>query len=364
MEDSFKPFLFCRTSLIEQTTQAIRMALQTGALPDPLPGEHQLASRLGVSRPTLRAALAKLAREGLLRVAKGRRTRLAVRRKPRAKSTPPSVCIICPLSREVIFPDEHPVLLPMHTRFAAEGIAWEEIFDAKVAGPHPEVHLQQLVAQRRNTCWILLASTARIQSWFVQSGAPTLVLGSCHPGVKLPSIDIDYRAVGWHAAGVMLQHGHRQLVLLLPSQPLAGDIACREGFLAYVARASCQTSLLEINAGESPQELRPKLNRVLNSPSRPTVIFSVKQHHALTTLLYLLERGYRVPQQVSLVMRDLHPLLGTALPGLTHYSRPTGQLVNRALRLAQALLSGRSVPARPNLVTPVFVPGQTLAQLP
>ncbi len=351
-----------RSSLIEQTVAALRTALRDGALANPLPGEHALAARLGISRPTLRAAFATLAREGLLTLAKGRRAQVtASHTKAPARTAPPSVCIVSPLARNTISPDEHPILLQMHARFAAKGIAWEEIFDCQLAGGRPEARLQQLVAARPNACWIMIASTEPMQRWFAASGTPALVLGSCHTNIRLPSVDINYRAVGWHAAGIMRKHGHRQLGLLIPAQPLAGDLACRGGFLAYLAQAPGTAALLEIKVGRNPQDLRPKLDRILASPDRPTAILSLLQSHTLTALLHLLETGRQIPRQVSLIARDLHPLLETAMPDLAHYSRPTNQLVSRALRLTEALLAGRSVPPEPSLITPVFMPGRTLA---
>lgn len=362
MRDQPAPLPFIRHSVVDQTANALRSALREGTLAEPLPGEQELAGRLGVSRPTLRAAFAILVREGLLAVAKGRRARIIAPTRPApARTTQLSVCVVSPVPRGMIFPDEHPVLLQMHARFAAKGIAWDEIFDRRLAGPRPEARLRQLTTQHPHACWIMIASTAPMQRWFARSGLPALVLGTTHAGVRLPSIDINYRAVGWHAAGVALQHGHRQLALVMPAQPLAGDLACLAGMQAYVAQASPAATLLTISAGNDPAELHRKLDRALASAARPTVLFSLLQSHSLSILLHLLEHGHRVPGHVSLITRDLHPLLESARPDLAHYSRPTSQLVSRALRLTQALLSGRPVPAQPSLITPVFIPGRTLA---
>jgi hypothetical protein len=356
------PLPFRRRSLVEQAAQALRGALLDGTLSDPLPGEHTLSAQLGISRPTLRAALAILAREGLLAAARGRRTRLNRRRlRAGTRSGPPLVCIVSPQARSVILPDEHPVLLQLHARFAANGIAWEEVFDRKLAGPRPESRLRELSARHPRACWLMLASTAPMQRWFAQSGLPALVLGSCHADILLPSIDINYRAMGWHAAGVMLKHGHRRLALVLPSQLLAGDLACVKGVRAYLALASTPTKLIEINAGPDPRTLRLKLDRMLALTDRPTAIFCLMQSHALTTLLHLLEQGRRLPADVSLIARDLHSLMESAMPDLAHYSRPVIRVTSRALRLTQALLAGRSVPAQPSLINPVFLPGRTLA---
>lgn len=355
------PIHFRRTTLVEQTARALRQALQDGALVTPLPGEYPLAARLGVSRPTLRAALAVLAREGLLARRQGRRTHLTATAAALPRTAPPRICVVSPLPRGLIFPDEHPVLMQLHTGAVAKGIGWEEVLDRRLAGPKPEAGLGELVQSRPGVCWILLASTEAMQRWFARSGLPVLVLGTCHAGVELPSIDLNYRALGWHAAGVMLKHGHRQLGLILPAEPLAGDLACRAGFAAYLAQSPTPANLIEVHARENPRDLRAKLERLLATKNRPTALFCLRQSHTLGSLLHLLETGRHVPADLSLLARDLHPLLEATIPDFAHYSRPTSQLVSRTLRLTQTLLSGRSVPAQPSLVTPVFMAGRTLA---
>lgn len=355
---------FRRASLVEQTTQALRAALRSGALADPLPGEHALSARLGVSRPTLRAALAVLAREGILALAQGRRAQLTQRpARPADPGGPPMICVLSPLSRALIVPEQHPILLQLHARFADKGITWQEIFDQRLTAADPGTRLHQLVKQYPAACWIMLGATAAMQRWFARADLPCLVLGSCHEGVALPSVDINYRALGWHVAGVLLKHGHRQLALSLPLQPLAGDLACKAGLMDYLAQSATPATLVELHAREEPRELRLKLDRLLAQKPRPTALFCLRQTHALGSLLHFLETGRRIPQDISLIARDMHPLLEASMPDLAHYSRPTEQLVNRAVRLTQTLLSGRDVPAKPSLVTPVFMAGRTLSAL-
>jgi hypothetical protein len=352
--------LLRRSSLAERATEALRAVIADGSIPDPLPGEHSLARQLGVSRPTVRAAMAVLAREGILRTAQGRRTRLA-RDAARWRETPPaSVCVVSPVSRDILFADQHPVLLQMHARFAASGIGWEEVFDKKLAGAHPEARMRQLVAGRRNTCWIMLASTAAMQEWFARFRLPALVLGSCHGDIALPSIDIDYRALGWHAAGVILQQGHRRLGLLTPARPLAGDEACLQGFCDYASQANLGVVLHRIEIGAESAVLRSKLDRVLKRGDRPTVLFCLLQRHVLTALLHLLERGAAVPREISLVARDLPAIMEQSWPDLAHYSQPTTQLVERALRMAKSLLAGRALAAQSVKIMPDFISGRTL----
>lgn len=308
--------------------------------------------------------MAQLDAEGLISRGNGRRARLNLSRRPASKNTPPAVCVVCPVSREILIHNQHPIVMEMHTNCATKGIWWEEAFDARFNGPHPERHLREIVAKRKNVCWILLACPAPVQRWFASAGVPVFVLGSCLPGVELPSIDIDYRAVGWHAAGTIIKHGHRHIGLLQPRRPLAGDLAAYEGFLSYIATGPDRLSTTTILVDANPEAFRAKLDRLARSRQRPTALFSNRLVYALSAMFHLLQSGLRIPNDISLVLGDSHSLIDTALPEITRYHDINLSHADRAVRIAQALLAGRHVPLKPSLFIPTFIAGSTLGAPP
>ena len=338
----------------------MRQAIRQGLLGDPLPGEHQLARQLGISRSSLRTALAQLRAEGLVISRNGRRARLNLSPLPVTTNAPPVVCVVCPVSRDVMVHNQHPIVMEMHANCATKGIGWEEAFDARLDGPQPERHLRQLISGRTHVCWILLACPGPIQRWFARARVPAFVLGSCLPGVELPSIDVDYRAVGWHAAGIIIKHGHRHIGLLRPRKPLAGDLAAYEGFLSYIANGPAGISISTILVDANPAAFRAKLEWLKKSRHRPTALFSNRLAYTVTAMFHLLQSGLRIPHDISLVMGDSHSLIDTALPGLTRYRDINVAHADRAVRIAQALLAGRQVPVKPSLFIPTFMPGDTL----
>lgn len=85
---------FHRASVSNQAAAALRNSIPEGAWGELLPGEHELARRLGVSRPTVRAALAQLAQGGLITIKKGCRTQLRCDRNSPVDKAPPTVCLV------------------------------------------------------------------------------------------------------------------------------------------------------------------------------------------------------------------------------------------------------------------------------
>ncbi|MDB6092741.1 MAG: transcriptional regulator [Verrucomicrobia bacterium] len=353
---------FRRASVADQAATALRESIRQGAWGDLLPGEHELARRLSISRPTVRAALARLADDGIVTIKKGCRTRLCSTRRKNLAGAPPTVCLVVPSPRESHGFTGHPVLTEMRAQFAVQGIGWEEVFDRTLGGRHPETRLASLVHGRHHVCWLLVGASATIQRWFQQAKVPTLVLGSCHEGVDLPSVDVNYYAIGWHAAGCLTKNGHRCVALISPHRPLAGDLACLHGLTEYITQQDKRIAVIEVGAGPSRAGLLSTVDRLLAKGEPPTAIFCIHVPHVLTMLVHLLRSGRRVPQDISLLCRETHTSVDLGVPELTRYRSPVMKQAHHAVRIAQSMLAGHHVTTVPNLIMPAFVPGETLAR--
>lgn len=355
--------VFRRAGVAEQAAAALREAIYTGELTDPLPGEHQLAKDLSISRPSVRAALARLAAEGLVVIKKRHRTRLAATPRAPAKSVNPAVCVIGVWSPDLALIVDHPVLREMYALFASRGVSWSEVFDVKLIGPKPDARLKSIVAARKNVCWILCGATEPMHRWFANSRLPAFIVGTCAPNTNLPSVDMNHAAVGWHAAGTLVSHGHRRIALIVPSILFPGDITFRREFLRYVARHAKDGSILEFHEQGNIYHFRAGLARLLSAPDRPTAILSMRADHTLTILTSLQSGGLRVPRDLSVVSRDSDRLLEMAMPDLTRYKASKQKLASLAVRIAMKLIVDRQLPARPRLIMPSFVRGSTLRKL-
>ena len=68
----------------------------------------------------------------------------------------------------------------------------------------------------------------------------------------------------------------------------------------------------------------------------------------------------QIPRDISLVVGDSHFLVDSVLPEITRYQRGHLQHAECAVRIAQALITGRRVGLKPRLFIPVFIAGSTL----
>jgi DNA-binding LacI/PurR family transcriptional regulator len=212
---------------------------------------------------------------------------------------------------------------------------------------------------------VLHSCPAWLQQWFAAARVPTLVLGTCAPGVTLPSVDLDFRSVGWHAAGMLARHGHRAVTLVLPAAPQPGDLACRDGFLEYFARLRRPgTRVNELAVATPVPRAITRLRYTLTGPQRATAVFVMREASAVAAFTQILALGLAIPREVSVISRDTHPLIDAALPQLTRYGTSPLRQATLAIRAAQAILTGRAGRLRPRLVAPQFFAGATLGPAP
>lgn len=352
-----------KQSLLAQTVAVLRDQIQSGAWPRWLPGEWDLCEQLKVSRRTVRGALAQLEHEDVVTKG-GRGRRREVSSGGRAVLPPASsktVILLTPRPLSVrpwfsaVYMDE------LRGQLSAAGYHMEVHFCGDHPGSRPGPALEQLVSRLRAACWLLPSYTAPVQQWFSQRRLPCVIVGSRHQGVELPSVDVDFRALGRHAAGLLLAKGHQRVVFLTPQSGLAGDLECERGF----SEAARQ---FEHGRGEATVDyhddtaagVRKRLEALLQRRP-PRIGFLVTgSNYALMTVGFLLRQGLRVPQEAALISSDEDVFMQYAIPSIAHYSASPTLLARKVSRVTLQLVRGGASELRDYRVMPHFVPGETL----
>lgn len=342
-----------RQSLSAQTADSLRKAIARGTWAEFLPSERRLCDLLQVSRPTIRTALRLLEKERVIAIHQGRRNRLVQRPAVPSGAQRRLIALVshAPISRASL--TAYLGISSMREQLARHGFATAE-FVCQGRSPRAQRNrLEAYLRQNRVFCCVLLSVSRELQSWFATHSIPCLVLGSCHPEMRLPSLDIDHRAVCRHAAGVLRSHGHRRLAFLVPDSGFAGDLASEEGFRA--GGAGAEVTIVRHN-GSGPH-LRTRLATLLGGPRPPTGLLVARPPHTLSVLLHLLHRGIRVPETLSLIARDHDPLYEHEL---AHYAFGDDSFARRLSRLMLQMVGEGHLPAEPSLIFPRYVTGETV----
>jgi len=194
---------------------------------------------------------------------------------------------------------------------------------------------------------------------------PSLVLGSCYAGIHLPNLDIDYRAVCRHAAILLWRLGHRRICILAPRVRLGGDLAGEEGFQSALIQLSQRTKppLILYHNG-SVGDIRRVLDDCFSKTPAPTAFLATKSLHALTAISYLMRKGVRVPEDISLICRDDDDFMEHLIPSMAHYAVDLEVFARRCVRmLIQMATAGHLKPCAWRMM-PQFVRGNTVAPPP
>lgn len=351
-----------RTTLVMQVAEILRRGIEDGEWVTHLPAEVELSRQLQVSRATLRGALRLLTGESLLSSSQGRRRTIVKPAKPRRSAKGPRRVVLLstvPLEQMGSFRILLVDILRGH--LAKAGVELDFHTHHAGIGRRPEKTLRQLAAEKQAAAWVLFSTTAATQRWFMAQRLPCIIAGSRHAGVDLPMVEVDYRAIGQHAAWQFLSRNHRRLVLLTPKLRMAGDELTAAGFRAACAQvANAQERVIEHDG--TPGGVIRQLNSLLRQ-NPPTGLLVAAVPHALTVFTHLSKIGVRVPTDISLIVRDSDPLLEHVVPELTRYSMSASTFGAQLARSVVKLLREGPHAVKDRHLVPEFLAGETLARL-
>ncbi|HEY4416496.1 MAG TPA: substrate-binding domain-containing protein [Verrucomicrobiae bacterium] len=350
-----------RLSLVAQTAVVLREQIVRGVWPRFLPGEGEFCAKLHVSRVTLRAALAILQREGLIRSSQGKRREVVKRRRRLLAASNHRVVLVMPSPLHTLSPNAVFWVGALREYLAEAGHHLDVQVNRTAYGYGQGNILKSMMEQERASGWVIYRSTEPMQRWFSERKLPCVITGSRYPGVEMPSVDIAYRAVCRHAVGRFLVHGHRQLVLLNPASGAAGDIESEQGFHEAVnnsGRSEVRAEVVRHNG--TVNGLTYKLDALLRRPQPPTGFFVSRPEHVLTVASQLLRHGRRLPQDVALISRDDAPFLEHFVPSIARYVFDPKVFARRISKAVLDMADGASVKPVDHQILPRFSSGQTL----
>jgi len=348
-----------RLSLVADTARALRENIQRGVWEGQLPGERELCARLQVSRPTLRAALEELQRDGTLRVETRKRRHILAAPDAPGSSKQRVIAVLSPRPLLAMPPSAVVMVDELRTNLARAGFELELIVNPAAFSEHPERSLEALVSRSRASVWIPFGSREPMQQWFLQRQLPCLVAGSCAPGIALPSIDIDYRATCRHAGGLLLGKGHRHIALCLPEGSTGGEADSETGLRESMKKVG-EKDLMVIRHDGIPANLCRLLDTAISSGRPPTAILVARAVHVLTVISHLQRKGILIPENFAVISRDDESFLRHITPAVAYYSVAPSQFTQRLSRAARQLAETGSLPARATRLIPKFVGGETL----
>lgn len=317
-----------------------------------------------VSRETLRKAIARLESERWVSsTAVGKRRQVEqgrVGRTPNAEGfTGGDVVVLAPIELEELPVTERMDHSRMVSYCAESSISMRH---RKLDVRHmkdPRYRLEQYVTQNPADLYLLRLASYETQKWFSDGGVPAVVLGSTWPEFGLPSVDLDQRAIGVHAAALLRRRNHRRIGMLVSSPIQHGLELFLEGFRS--SGSGLDLSLAEYD--ESAESVVHAIRSlVADASSRPTVLILPRVPFVLSAFGVLSSIGCQVPHDVSLLCLVYDDTLQFSAPVVSSYRVGTDAFSKAAFTLIHKVMmhSGSSIVDH-SLVMPKFDDGGSLA---
>jgi len=344
----------------QAVTEALRREIQAGAFADQpfLPGEHALASRLKVSRPTLRLALLSLMAEGLVlnRPGLGWEQAGAMPRPPAASQR---VLIVMRPSQQ----RQADILAALRRNLAAT----RHPDTLHLAPDSEDIQIPALIREQGLAGLILVGGTplpAKAVRELRAMGTPVALVGIDDPESPFDTFGFDNAAATTMVLQRLADSGHRRILMLgchLPDPSFAARLqAGREA----ASRLRLHLATLEMGANWiSPEDSRGLLAALRREGA--DAIVGVTDTLAAFAIAWLAQAGIKIPRDLSAAGfgADAHAEI-LALHGvgrLASIRYPWGVACRHAVAALAERLAGAAPAPRHRRVVPAWRDGDSLA---
>ncbi len=355
-----------RQPLVAQTIAYLTAEINRGKWTTWLPSERLLCDMLQVSRNTLRAALAQMKRDGSIQAVHGAGNRIVATRTGEGRTLRShDVAFLTPEPLERLRPTMTLWIDELRALLNERGCRVHLFHGSQYFRAKPGAALKKLVAQNVHGCWILALSNESVQRWFEANGVPCVVAGSIYAGLNLPFRDLDHRAMCRHAAGMMLSLGHRKVAFVIQRSRRAGDVESELGFIEGVRQSPHgDAEPLVISHDATVASISHVLRRLMAQKNPPTAILVANPYHYLTVISRLMQAGWQVPKQVSVICRDEDPFLSFLVPAPACYMTSPHLMAKTLLRPVLEVLENNVTMQRAVKIMPEFIRGESIGPAP
>jgi len=353
---------FKRASLAEQVAKSLRIKIHSGELRTVLPSERSLGAQMDASRPVIRQALHLLKEEGLLEIQRGSPAKIL--RSPPHKTgikdrTPSRVILLLTDADFLLSPWSLQVLNELRRELSHQDYHLELAIEPELNRRNPEIKLRKLLDRYKAQNWILAGASEAVQKWFQKTPFHVIVMGNIFPSLHFPYVNDNLRAVTRHAAGVFLSRGHRHIAFLMRQRGSAGETDEEGGFLeAFVATPG--THGIVVRHRGQVEGIRRRLHEIFLKKSRATALLVSHAADTLVAMNWFLEKGIRVPGDVSLISFQWESFLERLRPlPAWYYTDPKVHARKLCRLIFHPVYQARS----PRLLFPVFCQNETIRTL-
>jgi len=191
-------------------------------------------------------------------------------------------------------------------------------------------------------------------------GAPVVAVDPHTGREDVSTVDSDNERGAQLATEHLVELGHRRIALVGGRRDLKSSQLRELGYRTALARAGLEVDPLLIRDGDYEETASSAAaNELLDLDEPPTAIFGANDLSAIAILDAALSRGYRVPEDLSIIGFDNVPESALTQPPLTTIHQPIQEMGFLAVKTLVSLLSGKSLPVTHQTLPTHLVPRQS-----
>lgn len=341
----------------EQVTGYLRDELLRGAWSGYMPGVDRLSSELGVGIHTVCEALKQLETEGLI-VGQGHRKRRRILTKPRLRSSALRLQIL--LYDHSVHNHHHDILNGLERAGSRASFAPKTLEDL---GMDPK-RVAEFVAKTAADGWLVEAGSRSILEELISQPRPVFAVFGRFRGLPMAGITPDKTEAVAEAARKLIQLGHSRIILIARSdRRLPEPGASERAFLGELQRHHLATGPYNLPDWEETATGLGDLLAQMFRFTPPTAIIVQTPDALLRVMQFLMERGLRVPGDVSLLCTERINLFNWCQPTIAHVDWDRAALIRRAASWARHV-SQRKEDKKKSVIKARFVNGGTIGPAP
>lgn len=343
----------------------IKSNLAAGVWKGSLPSERQLTEQFQVSRGTLRYALKNLKAEGIIESVPGSGYKILKDYNSGPKFVENvSIGILTGSTSGKIESHSLDWIPELQQRVAKREWSIHIHEGIPEVSRSPLNGLKKLFRTTRHSCWLLVRCQKSVQSVFNENQIPAIICGSPFEGIQLPSIDLNYQAVGRHAAGLLASKGHKRIGYVRSREAFPGDTECFASFKEAAAKSSTNPSIKIIRFKDNTHNYDSTLAQVKDSEIPLTALFVDSPFQYLRIFTRALQVNIKIPEQLSLISRQGGDFLDYLNPLPSRYSFNAKEQASRIHQLLEERVQGDFMHNHRTLLLPEFVKGKTVIHVP
>jgi DNA-binding LacI/PurR family transcriptional regulator len=187
-------------------------------------------------------------------------------------------------------------------------------------------------------------------------GIPCVVINHKTDDIDLSYIAIDNELGGYLAAEYLYGLGHRNMATVTGALSTQAGVHRLEGFKKYLAKLRHNLPEEYIYHGDySRRSARLAIEKFLTLETPPTAIFAASDDMALEIIAVILEKGLKVPEDISVIGFDDNPACLYGPVALTTIRQPLFHMAEEAVRVLNGFLIGKETTSKKIVLPPELV---------